>query len=96
MVFGIVLALFLDKVFDLALASVSIKNTQLMEASIWRLSMVLGACLSLAGVVFVWVHAKTRSLALEVATELMKVTWPSWEETRISTIAVVVASVKKK
>ena len=93
MVFGIVLALFLDKVFDLALASVSIKNTQLMEASIWRLSMVLGACLSLAGVVFVWVHAKTRSLALEVATELMKVTWPSWEETRISTIAVVVAAV---
>ena len=32
-------------------------------------------------------------LSLEVANELMRVTWPSWEETRVSTFAVVVASV---
>ena len=31
-------------------------------------------------------------LALETATELMRVTWPSWHETRVSTAAVVVAS----
>ena len=29
---------------------------------------------------------------LEVAGELMKVTWPTWYETRVSTIAVVIAS----
>ena len=28
-----------------------------------------------------------------IATELMRVTWPSWEETRVSTFAVVIASV---
>jgi preprotein translocase subunit SecE len=36
---------------------------------------------------------KTKTLSLEVASELMKVTWPSWAETRVSTIAVVVASI---
>jgi len=29
---------------------------------------------------------------MEVASELMKVTWPSWAETRVSTVAVVIAS----
>jgi preprotein translocase subunit SecE len=38
-------------------------------------------------------NPKTKGLALEVANELMRVTWPSWEETRVSTLAVVVASV---
>ncbi len=37
-------------------------------------------------------NPKIRQLSLEIASELMKVTWPSWEETRVSTIAVVVAS----
>jgi preprotein translocase subunit SecE len=39
-----------------------------------------------------WTNARVHTLSLEVATELMRVTWPSWEETRVSTIAVVVAS----
>ena len=29
---------------------------------------------------------------IETASELMRVTWPSWEETKVSTIAVIVAS----
>lgn len=93
MVFGIVLALFLDKVLDMVWASASLKNTEVIEGLGWRVTTVLGVALSAAGAIFVWVHAKTRSLALEVATELMKVTWPSWDETRVSTIAVVVSSI---
>ncbi|MBX7114496.1 MAG: preprotein translocase subunit SecE [Myxococcaceae bacterium] len=93
MVFGIVFALFLDKVLDLVWASASLKNTEVLEGLGWRVTTVLGVCLATAGGVFVWVNQKTRSLSLEIATELMKVTWPTWEETRISTIAVVVASV---
>jgi preprotein translocase subunit SecE len=93
MVFGIVLALFLDKVLDMVWASASLKNTEVVEGLGWRVTTVLGVCLAAAGGVFVWAHQKTRGLALEIATELMKVTWPSFEETRVSTIAVVVASV---
>ncbi|HEY0096990.1 MAG TPA: preprotein translocase subunit SecE, partial [Archangium sp.] len=40
-----------------------------------------------------YVHPKTHALSLEVASELMKVTWPSWAETKASTVAVIVASV---
>jgi preprotein translocase subunit SecE len=31
-------------------------------------------------------------VAIDIASELMKVTWPSWSETRASTVAVIVAS----
>jgi preprotein translocase subunit SecE len=31
--------------------------------------------------------------ALEVANELKRVTWPSWEETRLSTIVVIITSI---
>src|SRR5215470_1595122 len=41
---------------------------------------------------FCYLNPEVRRLSIEVATELMKVTWPSWAETRVSTIAVVVAS----
>ena len=44
------------------------------------------------GVVGAWFQPKIRHLALETAIELMKVTWPTWAETQVSTIAVVVAS----
>ena len=41
----------------------------------------------------VWSSPRVHTLATSrTATELMRVTWPSWEETRISTVAVVVAS----
>ena len=36
--------------------------------------------------------AAISSYTKAVATELMRVTWPSWEDVRVSTIAVVVAS----
>ena len=37
-------------------------------------------------------NPKVKQLSLEVATELMRVTWPSSDDVRVSTIAVVVAS----
>jgi len=40
-----------------------------------------------------WTNTRVRHLAFETASELMRVTWPSFEETRVSTIAVIVASV---
>ena len=40
-----------------------------------------------------WASPRIRQLAFETASELMRVTWPSWGETKVSTIAVIVASV---
>jgi preprotein translocase subunit SecE len=38
-------------------------------------------------------NPKSHQVSMEVASELMRVTWPSWEETRVSTFAVVAASI---
>jgi preprotein translocase subunit SecE len=58
----------------------------------WDATTVLGVVLALGTVIGVYVHPKTHQLAIDVASELMRVTWPSWDETRASTVAVVVAS----
>ena len=54
---------------------------------------MLGFVLAAAAVVGAYVYPKTHTISLDVASELMKVTWPSWAETRASTLAVIVASV---
>ena len=52
----------------------------------------MGFAIALAATIALYAHPRTHALSLEVANELMKVTWPSWPETRASTFAVVVAS----
>ena len=53
---------------------------------------ILGLAASAAGYYYAWVNQASRTFAEEIAAELRKVTWPSIEETRAATIAVIVAS----
>jgi preprotein translocase subunit SecE len=92
LVFGIVIALFLGHLLELVVARFSLSNGRPIEGLDWKYTDVAGVLITLGAGIYGWTNAKTRSLALEVATELMRVTWPSWEETRVSTFAVVVAS----
>ena len=93
LVVGIILALFLDHVLDLAWAEVGWHNPELIEAvSISKVTSLVGAALALGTGLGAYAHPRSRQLSLEVASEMMKVTWPSWAETRVSTLAVVVAS----
>lgn len=92
LVFGVILALFFSHVLDLLFAQLNVPNAQVIEGAGIKLVDVLGVVLAGAVGAYAWTAEKLRSLALEVATELMRVTWPSFEETRISTFAVVVAS----
>jgi len=39
------------------------------------------------------VRPRTHEVSLEIASELRKVSWPSFAETRAATIAVIVASI---
>ncbi len=91
--FGVVLALFLDHVLELAWASIGLSNPDVVEGLGWRVTTLLGVVLAVGAGLFSYFYPKTKTLSLEVASELMKVTWPSWAETRVSTVAVVVASV---
>jgi preprotein translocase subunit SecE len=53
---------------------------------------LLGFLLAVGVGAYCWLNPRIHGLSVEVATELKRVTWPSWEETRVSTFAVVVAS----
>ena len=92
LVFGVILALFFSHVLELVLAQMNVTNAQLIEGAGIRLVDVIGVVLAGGLGAFAWTNQRLKGLSLEVATELMRVTWPSWEETRISTLAVVVAS----
>ncbi|XXF75501.1 preprotein translocase subunit SecE [Myxococcaceae bacterium GXIMD 01537] len=90
---GIILALFLDHVFGLLWARFGWADTELIEGLGWRVSSVVGFVVSAAILIGAYIHPTSHAVSIDVASELMKVTWPSWQETRTSTMAVVVASV---
>ena len=39
-----------------------------------------------------WMHEEFRTFAMEAGNELSKVTWPTWSETRLSTIVVIITT----
>lgn len=90
---GIILALFLDHVFGLLWARFGWTDTEIVEGLGWRVSSVVGFVVAAGMVIAAYMHPTTHALSHDVASELMKVTWPTWQETRVSTVAVIVASV---
>jgi preprotein translocase subunit SecE len=93
LVFALILSLFFDHLLELLFAKVGVRNPEVIDGLGWHVTTVLGVLLAFGGAVGSWMNPKSKAISLEVATELMRVTWPSWEETRVSTLAVVVASV---
>jgi len=92
LVFGIIIALFLGHVLETVLARVGVANGRPIEGLDWKWTDLAGIAVTAGAAAYCWTNARIRGLALETATELMRVTWPSWHETRVSTTAVVVAS----
>lgn len=88
---GVILALFFDHVLQIVWGKLGWRNTEIGGLS-WTTTGILGVVLALASVVSALAHPRTRQLSIEVASELMKVTWPTWSETRVATMAVVIAS----
>ena len=93
LLFGFIIVMFLDHVLEQVLARFNVGNAVLIEGPDWRISTLVAAVLTVGGFGYAWFNEKSRNVSVEVATELMRVTWPSWEETRVSTFAVVIASV---
>ena len=93
LVFALILSLFLDHLLEMGFARLAIRNPEVVDGLGWRITTVVGVLLGFGGAIFGWLNPRLKGLSLEVANELMRVTWPSWEETRVSTMAVVVASV---
>ena len=58
----------------------------------WKTTSLVAVVLTAALLGGAWFNTRIRELAMETASELMKVTWPSRAETWVSTWAVVIAS----
>ncbi len=90
---GVVFALFLEHVCGLIWARVGLSDPVIIEGVDWQVSTLVGFVLAAGLALAAYFHPRTHTLSLDVASELMKVTWPTWSETKSSTAAVLVASV---
>ena len=101
-VFGLLAGFFLEHVLLSAFGAFSL--TQPLTTTLFTVPLgpgepkdvawatIIGLGISAAGFAYAYTHAASRTFAEEIASELRKVTWPSLEETRAATIAVIVAS----
>ncbi len=90
---AIVLVLFLKHVIGPVWVAVGLPDRPLIEgAEEWTYSSLVAVAITGALLGAAWASSKVRHLAFETASELMRVTWPGLAETRVSTVAVVVAS----
>jgi preprotein translocase subunit SecE len=92
LVFGLILTLFFGHIIELLMGQFGVGNAEILSGTGIKLADVLGFVITAGLSAWAWSNPKSKGLALEVASELMRVTWPSWEDVRVSTIAVVVAS----
>lgn len=90
---GIVTGLFFEHVLGLIWARIGWNDPVLVEGVDWQVTSLVGYLLAVGLVVGTWFNPKSHAVAIDIASELMKVTWPTWSETRASTVAVVIASV---
>ena len=54
------------------------------------LTVVIGGAGAVSLAVYLWRHPKVNNLAMEIVVELSKVTWPTRNETWVTTIAVLI------
>jgi len=92
LVFGLVLVLFFGKMVELAFGAFSINNGELLAGTGIKTGNVIGFLITAGLAGWALTSPRIKTLSLEVATELMRVTWPSFDDVRVSTLAVVVAS----
>jgi len=59
----------------------------------FRLSNLLGLIAGVASALALKLNKNVNTWAVEVTNELKKVTWPTWEETRLGTIVVIITSI---
>jgi preprotein translocase subunit SecE len=88
---AVFLGIFLEKVLGIVFAY-SRWNDFPVFGDDWTITTVVGYAIAAAAAVAAWRTPKSRTVSLEVAQELKKVTWPTLRETRAATVAVVVAT----
>jgi preprotein translocase subunit SecE len=83
--------LFLEKILGIVFAYARLNDSTVFGEG-WTVTTLIGFGAALGGAIFAWRNQRVQGVALEIAAELKKVTWPTFRETRAATIAVVVAT----
>ena len=91
-VLAVLTGLFLEHVLGTIWAAVGWNDIQILGEA-WTLTTFIGFGVSFGVTILVVANKGLRTASLEVAQELRKVTWPTWLETRSSTIAVLITTV---
>lgn len=89
---AVVLILFFDHIFGAAWAGLGWRDPEVISGLGWHTSTIVGGALALAIVIGSYAYGTTRRFMMESASELMKVTWPDFAETKMATWAVLIAS----
>ena len=89
--FAVLGGLFFEDVLLTVFSKAGITDMQLLGES-WTLSTAIGFVLGFGGAIYAYLRKDLWEASIEVAQEMRKVTWPSWAETRVSTIAVIICS----
>ena len=59
----------------------------------FTMSTALGLAIGIIVFVVLRLSERVNTMGLEIANELHKVTWPSWKETKLATIVVIITSI---
>jgi preprotein translocase subunit SecE len=86
---AIVVGIFLERILAIAFAYARVSDFAVFGDD-WTLTTVLGYAVAAIAAVVAWRTPRVHAVSLQVAQELERVTWPSWRETRASTVAVIV------
>lgn len=81
----------LSKLFASVLVTAGMRNTHILGKG-FTMSNLLGAALAVALLFWAWRHARVRPMVQEVGDELVKVTWPDWDETRGQSKVVIIVT----
>ena len=93
MVIGVLGGMFFSRVIAAVFTALKWNNRALFDVEDLTLSALLGFAIALGAVAACWFNPKVKEVSLDVASELKKVTWPTFAETKISTIAVIIATI---
>jgi preprotein translocase SecE subunit len=80
------------KSIALVFSMLAIRDSHLLGKG-FTMTTLLGAVTALAALFYTWRHPRIRPVINEVADELTKVVWPSWDETKSNTKLTVIVTV---
>jgi preprotein translocase subunit SecE len=92
LVAAIVTGLFSEHILAMVWAQVGWPDPEVIAGVAWKVTTLVAYGLAAGLAIGCYFYPPIHELSIEVASELMRVTWPSWQETRVSTIAVILAS----